>query len=403
MILMPAKAINIKRQYYTMASSDGVSGEIELYGDIYQDTPRYYNGDPVEGRYISLEQFLEDLNALKNCKDITLRINSYGGDAAAADTIHNRLRELARAGTKLICIVDGVAMSGGSLIMCSCDTVRVNPSSLIMIHKAWECLWGAFNADEIQKELRFLEAYDKMQATIYNRKTGIPEDELLAMMSETTILTGREAFDKKFADEVLEDAEPLDIAASADGGAIICGGKKCHLPPGLFAPDNIPTAKQADAEENDTERSKEMNTNLNETPAERADQSAETAEQSVNVEAAVAEAVKAERQRLSQIDEISALYPDDMVREAKYGEHACSAQELAYKAAQAAAKQGTAVLANMEADAKRAANVSAAPDPEAESGAAVPKTPKTAKTENERIEEARAQLKQTLGKDKKED
>ena len=244
---MPSKAINIKRQFYTMASSDGISGEIKMYGQIYEETPRYSNGDPIEGQYISLEQFIEDLDALKKCKSITLRINSYGGDAVASDTIHNRLRELARAGTELTCIVDGVAMSGGSLIMCSCDTVKVNPSSLIMIHKAWGFIWGCFNSDELMQQRQFLDAYDRMQTAIYNRKTGIPEDELLAMMSETTILTGREAFDKKFADEVLEDADPLDIAASADGKALICGGIKCYLPPGMFAPESVPTVRQPEA------------------------------------------------------------------------------------------------------------------------------------------------------------
>ena len=395
---MPIRAINIKRQFYTMASSDGISGEIKMYGDIYEETPRYSNGDPIEGQFISLEQFLEDLDALKNCKSITLRINSYGGDAVASDTIHNRLRELARAGTNLTCIVDGVAMSGGSLIMCSCDTVKVNPSSLIMIHKAWSFIWGCFNTDELMVQRRFLDAYDRMQTAIYNRKTGIPEDELLAMMSETTILTGREAFDKKFADEVLEDADPLDIAASADGKALICGGIKCYLPPGTFAPDSVPTAKQPEAETNDTERSNEMNTKSNEAPAERVDQSAETAGQAANMEAAIDEAVRAERQRLSEIDEISALYPEDMVRAAKYGEHPCTAQQLAYNAAQMAVQQGTNVLALMNADAEAAAKVGAAPDPKAESGSTVPEAPKAAKTENEKIEEARVQRKQALGK-----
>ena len=394
---MPSKAINIKRQFYTMASSDGISGEIKMYGDIYEETPRDRDGNPIAGQYISLEQFIEDLDALKKCKSITLRINSYGGDAVASDTIHNRLRELARAGTELTCIVDGVAMSGGSLIMCSCDTVKVNPSSLIMIHKAWSFIWGAFNTDELMEQRRRLDAYDRMQTAIYNRKTGIPEDELLAMMSETTILTGREAFDRKFADEVLEDADPLDIAASADGKALICGGIKCYLPPGTFAPDSVPTAKQPEAETNDTERSNEMNTKSNEVPAERVDQSAETAGQTANVKAAIDEAVRAERQRLSEIDEISALYPEDMVRAAKYGEHPCTAQQLAYNAAQMAVQQGTNVLALMNADAEAAAKVGAAPDPKAESGSTVPEVPKAAKTENERIEEARALLKQTLG------
>ena len=146
-----------------------------------------------------------------------------------------------------------------------------------------------------------------------------------------------------------------------------------------------------------------MNTNSNEVPVERVDQSAETAGQAANVEAAIDEAVRAERQRLSEIDEISALYPEDMVRAAKYGEHPCTAQQLAYNAAQMAVQQGTNVLALMNADAEAAAKVGAAPDPKAESGSTVPEVPKPAKTENERIAEARAQRRQALGKDKKED
>ena len=401
---MPIRAINIKKPYYAMKkSADGKNGEISLYGYICETRPRDGQGNPIEGEYIAKDEFLENLALFKGCESLTIRIDSGGGDADVANTIHNRLRELSRAGTKLTCIVDGIAMSGGSLIMCACDTVKVNPSSMIMIHRAWSFFWGIYNADELAKASSTMAAYDQMQATIYNRKTGIPKDELLGMMSETTYLLGSEAFDRKFADEVLEDADPLDIAASADGKALIFRGKICHLPPGTFAPDSIPTAKQPEAETNNTERSNEMNTKSNEAPAERVDKNAETAGQPVNMEAAIEDAVRAERRRLSEIDEISALYPDDMVRAAKYGEHPLSAQELAYAAAQAAVKQGTNVLAYMDADAAVAAKVGAAPDPKAESGSTVPEIPMTAKTENEKIEEARAKLRQALGKDKKED
>lgn len=132
--------VSIKKSVYAMATTDsaGDSAEITMYGDIYEEQPTNWWGEPIEGQYILLSEFLEDLKQISSCKNITIRMNSYGGDAGASNMIHNRLRELARSGAKLTCIVDGVAMSGGSIIMCACDTVKVNPSSIIMIHKCWQ-------------------------------------------------------------------------------------------------------------------------------------------------------------------------------------------------------------------------------------------------------------------------
>ena len=144
-----APAISISKKVYTMATTDesGSSAEITMYGDIYEQQPTNWWGEPIEGQYILLSEFLEDLKQISSCKNITIRMNSYGGDAGASNMIHNRLRELSRSGAKLTCIVDGVAMSGGSIIMCACDTVKVNPSSIIMIHKCWQFLFGGYNAD----------------------------------------------------------------------------------------------------------------------------------------------------------------------------------------------------------------------------------------------------------------
>ena len=158
--------VNIKRAAYAMATADGQSAEITMYGDIYEQQPTDWWGDPVEGQFITLTEFLEDLGQIAACKDITIRMNSYGGDAGVSNTIHNRLRELARGGAKLTCVVDGVAMSGGSLIMCACDTVKVNPSSLIMIHKCWGFFWGGYNADELR------EAAGQYDARRYRMVTG---------------------------------------------------------------------------------------------------------------------------------------------------------------------------------------------------------------------------------------
>ena len=231
------EAININKSVYALASMDGSTATLTMYGDIYEKRPIDWRTDePVEGDFILLDEFLDDLDEIRGASKLVIRMNSYGGDAVVADVIHNRLRELSRGGMEIVCVVDGVAMSGGSLIMCAADRVEVNPSSLIVIHNAWGFFWGGYNAPQLQELARQLDAYDQMQASIYERKTGLSRDEILGMMAETTYMTGTEAVEKGFADTLLDDAEPLQIAASADGREIFVGRRTLHLAPGMTAP-----------------------------------------------------------------------------------------------------------------------------------------------------------------------
>jgi ATP-dependent protease ClpP protease subunit len=229
--------IDIKKSVYALASVDGENATLTMYGDIYEKRPvDWWTDEPIEGDFILLDEFLDDLEEIRRCKSLTIRMNSYGGDANVANVIHNRLRELARDGMETVCIVDGVAMSGGSLIMCACDRVEVNPSSLIMIHNAWGFFYGGYNAAELLELAAQLDAFDKMQASIYERKTGLSQEQILGMMAETTYMTGAEAVEKGFADALLEDAETLAIAASQDGRSLYIGSRTFHLAPGMTAP-----------------------------------------------------------------------------------------------------------------------------------------------------------------------
>ena len=377
--------VNIKKNVYTMATNDGNSAEITMYGDIYEQQPTNWWGEPIEGQFITLSEFLSDLEQLNGCKDITIRMNSYGGDAGASNTIHNRLRELARNGATLTCIVDGAAMSGGSLIMCACDTVRVNPSSLIMIHKCWTFLWGGYNADELRDQAAQQDAWDKMQVEIYKRKCKLSDQELSQMMSETTYMTGREAAEKGFADEIIEDAEPTNIAASADGRSLFVHGRQMHLAPGMFAPDSIPTVTsggispveannhkpaQTGGQNGGNIMAKTLEELRKEDPA-LAEQLMAEARAAVSASGTPAapitpavpaappaqgtvDAAQAERQRLQEIDALASVFDPETIQAAKYGEHPCTAKEMVYqaaqKAAQQSAQQGQNFLAALQAD-----------------------------------------------------
>ena len=190
------KPAAIDKGTYAMSMEDGRNAEITMYGKIVAQQPTDWWGNPIPGDYIVQSEFISDLDSIGKAKSVTIRMNSLGGDAGVSILIHNRLRELAARGTALTCIVDGVAMSGGSLIMAACDTVKVNPSSLIMIHKCWSTLWGGYNAVELREEADACEAWDKAQASIYKRKCGLSEEEITRMMAATTYMTGQEALTK---------------------------------------------------------------------------------------------------------------------------------------------------------------------------------------------------------------
>lgn len=389
-----AASVSIQRDYYTMATINNDEAEITMYGEIVERQPTdWWSGEPIEGQFIIESEFLKDLKAIEGAKTITIRMNSLGGNAGSAILIHNRLRELAAKGTLLVCIVDGIAMSGGSLIMCACDTVRVNPSSLVMIHKCWSFLFGGYNADELRQAADSNDAWDRAQVAIYTRKSKLSETVVKHMMADTTYMTGKEAVEKGFADELLDDAEPLDIAASADGRHLFVRGRELHFSSGMILPNDIPTVDEATAA---TAAAKEPNTvntaqadktntnqpstdggqeggtlmtttatNLNELRAENPElATALMAEAQAAATADAQAAAAAERQRLADIDSIAAMYDEETVREAKYGETPCTAQEMAFRAAQKAVAQGAEQTANQQADfvASGAAGVAAAPN-----------------------------------------
>lgn len=360
-----APQVNIQRPCYAMASTDGQNADITMYGQIVETQPiDWWTDEPIPGQYIIESEFLNDLAQIEGCSQITIRMDSLGGDAGVSILIHNRLRELAAKGKNLVCIVDGVAMSGGSLIMCACDTVKVNPSSLVMIHKCWSHVWGNYNADELRKAADANDAWDKSQVSIYKRKTGMSETVLLHMMADTTYMTGKEAVEKGFANELLDDAEPVAISASADRHTIFAKGHALRLP-GVKLPDSIPLAKAtapAAAANTPAAPAAQSNEGGQSTMANNANPTTVTPA-AENPQAAVDAAVSAERNRLAEIDSVASLFDPALVQEAKYGETACDARELAFRAAKAAAAQGHEFLKNLAADnaASGAQNVEAVP------------------------------------------
>ncbi|MCM1275468.1 MAG: Clp protease ClpP [Lachnospiraceae bacterium] len=410
-----ANNINIEREHYALFfDKKSEKAEIKMYGQIMKERPvNGWTGEEIKGDFIISSEFVNDIETLGSCKELNIRLDSVGGDVHAAIVIHNCLRDLARNGTKVNCIVDGVAMSAGSMIMCAADHVAVSEESLIMIHKSSVSIFFSWlNADELRKKAEENDKYDAVIVAAYKRKTGLDEKILLDMMSETTYMTGKEAQEKGFADEVFENEQKTEIAACADRKSLMINGRNFSLL-GMPCP-NVPTAKTSESNSGDAntqankndlnkEAEKIMANNLSELKAENPQLAAavekeilaaSAADKKAAEDAAVKAAVEQERGRLAKIDEIAQLYDPEIVKAAKYGDAACTAEELAYRAAKQNAEKGRKFITDAEND-SHASGVdgvmaSAAPDLG---------TPHI-KTDEERLADARAFFKGVKESDK---
>lgn len=366
----------INRPCYALTVMDN-KADLTLYGEIVESHPvDWWTGKPIDGQFIVLKDFLEDLDEIRGVDELTIHLNSLGGDAYSSLVIHNRLRELSRDGMNIVCNIDGVAMSGGSLIMCAADTVNANPSSIVMIHDCWRYVWEMANSTDLRKMADEMDVTNNSQAEIYARKTGKSLEDIRAMMTAETYMSGREAVENGFADELLDDVEDPKIAVSADMRTLFAGGHSMRIAAlgelskaiNKVVPEVTDDGESGDDIENPPEDSGEKQggvcmtlEELRASDPEAAAALLAEAQASVSHEAAVA----AERQRIADIDAVASLFNADIVNAAKYT-NPCTAQEMCYRAAQESAKQGKAFMANLQADHEEsgAEKVPAAPAPE---------------------------------------
>jgi len=335
----------------------------------------------MPGNYITPEGFLEDLEPIKSKGRITVRINSPGGDMYTAIAIHNALKGLSGHVTT---IDESLAASGGSVILCAGDTTKAYPGSIVMIHGVSGLLYNYYNIPDLKKIIKGFEAGERALAEIYNAKTGIDLDKLHGMMTAEKWMTGKEAHELGFIDELIEGSDP-QISVSADRKVMFINGTQHSLEGFTNVPVWLPVAKnnlQSAAAPRPTaginpqivkEGGKQTMT-LEELKTKHPDlysqivtetQASATSAASATASAESAELLKSERKRIEAIDSIAAIVGDpDLVKEAKYGETPLTAEELALKAMQKQASLGVQHLADAAEDFQKsgAADVGAVPN-----------------------------------------
>ena len=157
---------------------------------------------------ITPQLFREELNA--GSGDITVWINSPGGDCVAAAQIYNMLMDYRGSVTVKI---DGIAASAASVIAMAGTRVLVSPVSMLMIHNPATMAMG--DAAEMQKAIAMLDEVKESIINAYEIKTGMSRAKLSHLMDAETWMDAHTAVDLGFADEIMTRPE----AAGADNHA----------------------------------------------------------------------------------------------------------------------------------------------------------------------------------------
>lgn len=348
---------------YNIANVGENDAEINLYGEVVETRPvDWWTGQPVEGSFIAVDEFLQDLEALSSKENITVHINSVGGSLYGGIAIYNRLKALP---AKITTVNDGLAASAGSIIFQAGDVRRVNTGSNVMIHGAMGFLYGYYQVKGLKAAQKQLEAGNKAAINIYTQATGRDSAAIQALVEQETWLTGEEAVAQGFADEVVGEVSGVSMSLSPDKKFITVNG--ISLP--TFGMSNIPKRipisnrvlpQQGCGMGNDNTGGTNMEiTNMEELRTAYPELVAQ-------LEAAAQTAgAAAERARIQSIEAIQGAVADKaLVEAAKYGETPSTAEQLAFQAMQQQAALGANMLGSLTRDAQAsgAAAVAAAPN-----------------------------------------
>lgn len=345
-------------RFWNLAEINGADeATLTFYGDVVSEKPRdWWTGEELDTLCVCPEDFLADLEKIKDKSVINININSCGGDVYTALAIHNTLKALP---AKKNVIIDGIAASAASVLAMAGDTIKVFPGSLVMIHGVLGFVCDWLNVEALKRMTKSFDAVNRAIAAIYAARTGNSEESVLGMMSRETWMTGSEAISKGFATELMEGASP-EMSYNAKHKMLFVNGVP-HRAEGLSIPERLNIKPATESEpvatvipEDSEEKGRKVFMTIDELRKEHPELVAQIE----------AEAVAADRARIQEIEEIQNTIGDaELIASAKFTKPV-NAAELALAAMKKQAALGADFLNRRTQETKPANEVPAGKAPE---------------------------------------
>ncbi|SFU95314.1 head maturation protease, ClpP-related [Pseudomonas sp. OV546] len=153
--------------------------------------------DPWTGEGVTAKRIAAALRTIDGA-DVTVNMNSPGGDMFEGLAIYNLLREYSG---KVVVKVLGLAASAASIIAMAGDEVRIARAGFLNIHNCWVVAMG--NRYDLMEMAERLAPFDQAMADIYAARTGDSQDAMQQLMNADSWIAGSAAVEQGFADGLL--------------------------------------------------------------------------------------------------------------------------------------------------------------------------------------------------------
>ena len=175
---------------------------------VKNETPDYFGSDRILyldgeisdetwfGDEVTPGIFKDELNSGKG--NITLWINSPGGDVFAASQIYNMLMEYPY---EVNVKIDALAASAASVIAMAGTKICMSPVAMLMIHNPATVAIG--DSKDMQKAINMLTEVKESIINAYEIKSGLSRNKISNLMDAETWMNAKEAKRLGFADEIL--------------------------------------------------------------------------------------------------------------------------------------------------------------------------------------------------------
>ncbi len=186
------------------AAVENTSVTITIYGVIGED---WY------GEGVTVKRIDAALRAIGD-REVTVYINSPGGDMFEGIAIYNRLREHKQ---KVTTKVLGMAASAASIIYLAGSERQVASSAFLMIHNCWTFLSG--NRHYLRDVSDDMEEFDAAMADLYAETSGQPVEDMAELMDDETFIRGKRAVELGLATGLLAATEVTERETEETGQA----------------------------------------------------------------------------------------------------------------------------------------------------------------------------------------
>lgn len=176
---VPATASQANNKFWNFVDSGGDSAELQLFGTISSEED-WWSDDCVTYR-----NFINELKALGDKKNINVLIQSGGGDVFAANAIYTALIQ---SKATITATVIGLCASAATIILQAASTRRIAKNGVLMAHNPSVTLYGSYTSAELGKLAEVTDKVKESIMSVYRDRLGKTDDEIEELMNKEKLV-----------------------------------------------------------------------------------------------------------------------------------------------------------------------------------------------------------------------